>query len=118
MYLFRTKETYELYEEHKRDGHLLRECPLCSIEAIKEFTHWKIVDNKFPYDRICVVHHMLIPNRHVTELELTQEERGELLEIKHSYINETYTYMFETMELHKSIPAHLHFHLIIPKEEF
>jgi hypothetical protein len=117
MYIFRTKETHELYEEHKKDGHLERGCPLCATEAIEQFKYWKIITNKFPYDRVSEVHHMMVPNRHVTEYELTEEEKAELLEIKHAYINDTYIFMLEAMQRHKSIPAHFHLHLIIPKEE-
>jgi diadenosine tetraphosphate (Ap4A) HIT family hydrolase len=117
MYIFRTKETHELYEEHKKDGHLERGCPLCATEAIEQFKYWKIITNKFPYDRVSEVHHMMVPNRHVTEYELTKEEKAELLEIKHAYINDTYIFMLEAMQRHKSIPAHFHLHLIIPKEE-
>jgi hypothetical protein len=117
MYIFRTKETHDLYEEHKRDGHLERGCPLCPAEAMLQFNNWKIITNKYPYDRVCDVHHMIVPNRHVTEYELTQEEKDELLEIKHTYINDNYTFMLEAMPSHKSIPSHFHLHLIIPKDE-
>lgn len=116
MYLFRTKETYELYEEHKRNGHLESGCPLCTDAPLVEFTHWKIMDNKFPYDRISEVHHMLVSKRHVTEIDFTEEERVELLEIKNSYVNENYEYTFEAMARLKSIPQHFHLHLLIPKQ--
>lgn len=116
MYVFRTKETHELYEEHKRNGHL-DTCPLCVAEVIMQFRNWKIINNKFPYDRVSDVHHMMITNRHITEHELTTEEKDELLEIKHTYVNDTYIFMIEAMPRHKSIPAHFHLHLVVPKEE-
>jgi diadenosine tetraphosphate (Ap4A) HIT family hydrolase len=117
MHIFRTKETHELYEEHKKMGHLEKECPLCAADAILQFKNWKLITNKFPYDRVCEVHHMIVPNRHIIEYELTQEEKEELLEIKHTYINETYTFVLEATQRNKSIPSHFHLHLIIPKED-
>jgi hypothetical protein len=116
MYIFRTKETHDLYEEEKK-GRDLAECPLCKAEPIVDFTFWKIIHNKFPYDAVSQVHHMIIPKRHIVEHELTDAEKKELLQVKHSYINDNYTFMLEAMMQHKSIPEHLHIHLIIPKED-
>ena len=46
------------------------------------FGYWKIVTNAFPYDLIAGRHDMILPLRHVTENELTEEELVELKEIK------------------------------------
>lgn len=117
MYIFRTKETHELYEEHKRNGQLEHICRLCEAETLHEFTHWRIVNNRFPYDRICQLHHMLIPKRHIIEHELSDAEKEELLLIKHTHVNETYVFVLEALPQYKSIPSHFHLHLVIPKEE-
>lgn len=58
------------------------QCALCAKEPIQEFTHWKIVSNNFPYDRIAELHNMIVPVRHCAEEELTQEELTEYASIK------------------------------------
>lgn len=117
MALFRSKETEDLYEAQKQNGHLDGACVLCSALPLQEFTHWKLINNKFPYDRICKVHHMVVPKRHIIEMELTGEEKSELLELKHTVLNDGYTFIVEPLPQHKSIPTHFHLHLLIPKDD-
>tara|TARA_B100000508_G_scaffold60333_2_gene47463 strand:+ start:20873 stop:21232 length:360 start_codon:yes stop_codon:yes gene_type:complete len=113
--IFRTKETEALYTKEKNNGGL-KECPLCNEPSIKEWNHWKIIKNKFPYDLIAKDHDMLVSKRHVGEEDLTQEEFEEMLLIKKEYIHSNYGYMFEPMMRNKSIPDHFHTHLINEKE--
>ncbi len=113
---FRTKETQERYDTLRENGHLDNGCRLCDAKTLEEFTFWRIVGNMFPYDMISDVHHMLIPKRHVIETELTEEEEDELSEIKHTYLGKHYSYMLEALTGQKSIPEHLHFHIIVPKD--
>jgi hypothetical protein len=54
---------------------------------------------------------MLVPLRHVTEEALTQEEKDELLEIKHSSVKDEYEFYIEGAG-QKSIPDHYHLHLV------
>jgi len=58
---------------------------------------------------------MLIPNRHVSEGNLTKEESQELQDIKGSYINTEYDWIIEPTHKNKSIPGHFHLHLIVGK---
>ncbi|KND50820.1 MAG: hypothetical protein AB202_00240 [Parcubacteria bacterium C7867-007] len=90
------------------------ECALCTKEAVETFSHWKITENKFPYDLVATTHHMIMPLRHATETELTMDEWKEYQEIKHSKLQE-YDYLLEGTSKTKSIPAHFHIHLIIGK---
>ncbi len=84
---------------------------MCGKIPIKEFNHWKIVNNRFPYDLIAKVHHILIPKRHVIEKELTEEEFKEFVYIKESYVSkEGYHWILEATG--KSFPGHFHVHLI------
>ena len=101
----------EKYSEHKETGALERSCPLCDVVAIQKFTHWKIIPNKFPYDRIAETHHMIVPLRHVAEPELTKEETVEFQRIKYTELQE-YETLLEATKRTKSIPAHYHLHLI------
>lgn len=92
-------------------------CPLCSRAAMREFTHWKLLENRFPYDRIAKVHHMILPKRHVVEGEITEEEWAEYHTLKSTFIATDYDMIMEGTPRQKSIPAHFHLHLIELKEE-
>lgn len=116
MARLRTKEAEEQYKKLIASGYLNGGCKLCEAPALREFSHWKIVENKFPYDRIARVHDMVLPKRHVEEDELSQEEKDEYRTIKEDYIEQTYEYLIEATSKQKSIPEHFHLHLIIPKE--
>ena len=111
----RTPETEEKYQAHIARGGLAH-CPLCHEEPLQQFVHWKILKNAFPYDKILQVHHMLVSMRHVTEEELNEEEKQELQTIKQGYLNDHYQFILEPTRGGKSIPGHLHFHLVVVKE--
>lgn len=112
----RTQETKERYGKLLASGVLEHGCVLCKMEPIKEFKHWKIIKNDFPYDKIAKTHHMIIPVRCVEESGLTDEELKELKEIKHNYLFPTYEWILEATEKKKSVPGHFHLHLIISKD--
>lgn len=115
MTLFRTQKTHDAYEQAKAHGHLTSGiCRMCNDETLVEFTHWRIITNLFPYDNIAQTHHLLIPKRHVVERELTPAEVAELLNLKETSLNDTYTFIFEPLPKQKSIPQHFHLHLIVP----
>ncbi len=111
--LLRTKEGAEAYDAYRGAGCLEENgCVLCGSSIIESFEHWRIIPNRFPYDLIAKEHHMLIPNRHVVEHELTDDERRELLMLKHEGL-EKYDYFIEANDGKKSIPEHFHLHLIV-----
>src|SRR5579859_2574587 len=112
----RTPEQKKRYQEAIANGALEQGCALCAKKAMQTFSHWKIIQNDFPYDRIASVHHMLVPTRHITEPELTEEEYNELLELKKSHLNQNYEYLIEATPKLKSIPSHFHLHLIVSKD--
>ncbi len=96
-------------------GLLEKGCPLCTRPSLKEFTHWKVVLNDFPYDRIADTHHMIIPRRHASEDEIMEEEWREYAAIKAGFISDTYEYIMESTHRRKTIPAHFHVHLLTIK---
>ncbi len=106
----RTEETEAKYQKLKDEGGLGQECALCRVGPKNVFTHWKIVPNEFPYDKIAKVHDMLVPLRHTAELN--EEEKAEFELIKNSYVNEHYRYLLEATNRTKSIPNHFHIHMI------
>ncbi len=104
------------YFLHRRNKSHLNGCGLCNDKIIKQFKFWKIINNKFPYDKIAKEHHMLIPIRHCKEEDLSKEELDELKEIKKGYINDyAYNYILESTNKVKSIPEHFHLHLLVLK---
>jgi diadenosine tetraphosphate (Ap4A) HIT family hydrolase len=112
---FRTKEGAERYETYRKNGGLDNGCVLCEAKEIQGFVHWKVIPNEFPYDRVASVHHMIIPRRHVKDTELTEDEKDELMTIKHTRLQE-YQYLIETTHVTKSVPEHFHLHLLVTKE--
>lgn len=113
----RSAEQWTRYEKHKAAGGLGDGCPLCAEpKNLKVFEHWRLVHAEFPYDKIAKVHDMIIPKRHVAEEGLSPEEKRELAQIKEEYINENYDFIIEAAQKNKSIPAHFHLHLIIPRD--
>jgi hypothetical protein len=112
----RTPETHAKYKNFLAQREPGQVCVLCTAEPLQIFTHWKIITNNFPYDRVAKTHHMIVPLRHVIEADITPEEEAELVEIKKGYINDHYDFILEPTEKTKSLPTHLHLHLLEIKE--
>lgn len=109
---------HQKYERYKQTDFKDGVCTLCQrtkTKPVKQFRHWKIIDNWFPWDRISKTHHMIIPKRHASYKKLNRQEKQELDKIKLGYVNETYGIMAEATHRIKSIPDHYHLHLIILK---
>lgn len=110
----RQPETQAAYDDFKKQGGLDGECVLCAGPALKTFTHWKIMENKFPYTRIASTHHMVVSLRHASEHEITQEEWEEWNAIKNSPdVQANYDFIMEATHKTKTVPAHMHVHLVV-----
>ena len=109
---FRTLTTHEQYQRYKASRGRDEGCPLCAKDSLVTYNYWRIVDNSFPYDRVASKHTQLIPKRHVTEGELNEAEKQELLKIKASNDMNEYEFFLESVPKNRSIPAHYHVHLI------
>lgn len=86
---------------------------------VKEFKHWVIIQNEFPYDAVASVSHMLSTKREVA-LDwalLTKEEMAEYWEIRKNYLNEHYEAIWENLPRGMTVPHHFHLHLIVLKRE-
>lgn len=106
----RTPAMEQAYQDMKDSGVMSEVCRLCAEVSTLEFKYWRVIPNRFPYDQIAKRHDMIIPIRHTAEPN--EEEMAEFKEIKESYINDTYRYIFEATHRTKSIPSHFHLHLI------
>src|SRR3989344_392957 len=106
MARLRTQESEERYKKLIAAGYLNGACKLCEAPSIKDFEHWRIIRNDFPYDLIARVHDMIVPKRHVQEGDLSEEEKEEYNEIKTSYVEGAYELIIEPTAKFKSIPGH------------
>lgn len=111
----RTEELENTYREYRKTDTFTNGCVLCKEEPLKLFKHWKVIVNKFPYDRIAGTHHMVVPIQHCTEVDLNQEQRNELIEIKNHELNDEYDFFMEPTHKGRSIPGHFHIHLVVIK---
>ena len=110
----RTKETEERYH---RDMKKLPKgyCPFCNPDlVIEKFEYWEIWRNKYEYDKFFNVSNMLVCKRHVEdEDDLKQYEKIELKSIKKRILGgDYYKCWLENTRPYKSVPLHLHYHLL------
>ncbi len=119
----RTEETMNKYMEmsnNKREkGESVNPFLNWQDSLVKEFTHWVIIENGFPYDAIASVSHMLSTKRAVAfdwNL-LNEDEKSEFELIKHTYLKETYDVLWENLPRGATFPAHFHLHLLILRRE-
>jgi len=106
----RTKKTQKIYVDYvtnKYDHH----CIFCAKDdLIKEYEHWILVENKYPYDAIFSTHNMLAPKAHVTErTKLYKDEIEELDELLQEL---DYDMCILNKKKRRSIPQHYHLHLV------
>jgi hypothetical protein len=114
----RTKKMQDKYQRYKKTHFRDGQCSLCNksrTATIKNFKHWRIVKNLFPWDRIARIHHMIIPKRHVVYEELSALEKRELDRLRPRYLNDHYWVIAEATHRKKSIPGHFHLHLMVLK---
>ena len=121
--LLRTKETNDKYREF---GEKIKKGEIKSdfdnIEklkerTVKEFKYWFIIENRFPYDAISNIHHILLPKRKVKfdwNL-LNQEELNELKEIREKYLSNHYDALYESLGSKRSYDEWFHLQLLILK---
>ena len=112
-----TKQKYLKYLENN-EGKLKDFVYDVKKENLKEYKYWVIKENRFPYDEICELSHLLIPKRIVaTYRELNTEELSDLQEIKED-IRSKYDCILESLSRgNPSISKHFHFHLFKWEEE-
>lgn len=110
----RTPKTYNKYQEDIKNG-LNNTCFFCEESRqrlVKDFEHWRIVENNYPYDAVAEISHLIFPKRHIKIDELNDEEKAEYKTIKLEYITGMkYDFILEAIAK-TSIPNHTHLHLL------
>ncbi len=86
---------------------------------IKEFKHWVIIENEFPYDAVATTSHLISTKREIA-LDwslLNKEEWEEFKSIKEEYLKNNYDAIWENFPSGQTIPGHFHLHLVVLKRE-
>jgi diadenosine tetraphosphate (Ap4A) HIT family hydrolase len=111
MSSLRTPKNEKIYQEFLKSNK--NRCPFCLKDLlVKEFKFWILVENKFPYNKIAVTHHLLAPKIHIAEFEeLKNWQREELKEIIKK-IEKNYSYISLNVKKKRTIKDHFHLHLI------
>lgn len=103
------------YGKAKRVGGAGR--PFLEEPRIREWKHWAIIDNDFPYSAAFKVHHMLIPKRVVNQKNLNDQERNELDKILNELTREDfYDCTLLNFPKKQSNRQHFHLHLLTYKD--
>jgi LPS O-antigen subunit length determinant protein (WzzB/FepE family) len=110
-----SQKAYNNFKEqfaHKPE--LLRTFNLNDETVIREFTHWLIIENRFPYDRMTRTNHMLVAKRFYAHLhEGTDEEQKEYNNILRQLAEEGfYDALIENFPKVKSVKENAHVHLV------
>ncbi|MEY2671660.1 MAG: hypothetical protein RL687_77 [Candidatus Parcubacteria bacterium] len=119
----RTEESMNTYmkitEERSKLGQKTTHFTDWQEGLVKEFTHWVIITNEFPYDAIASTSHMISTKREVAfnwEL-LSPEELAEFYQIKKDYISAHYDVLWENLPSGITIAHHFHLHLLVLRRE-
>lgn len=119
----RTEETMARYIKVNKDriakGIIVNPFVYLQEKPIKDFKHWVILENEFPYDAIASVSHMISPKREVLFdwSLLNEDEKKEFEELKGSYIKDNYDVLWENLPSGQTIKSHFHIHLLVLKRE-
>ena len=113
MISLRKKESEKIYQKREEE----KGCFICNKDLLaKEYSHWVILKNRYPYDAIASRHDLLCPKRHISDREeLTINELAELREIRkaNSDIYSFEMWNYPSKQTHK---VHFHLHLLVFKE--
>lgn len=107
----RSEQVWWEYQNHEPTC----DCFFCDdAEIIRDWRHWYITPNRFPYDTVAEIHHLLAPFNHVAgHEEMTREVQRELKMILLTLNEERfYDCRMENFSVGKSQPQHYHLHLI------
>lgn len=107
----RTAQSEWDYQNAKTRGETI---PLELEPAIKKFEHWRVIENRFPYNVAYKTHHMLLPKRAgVSERkQLNETERAEFEKILEEFIDPEYHKWFVNCPGRRSVAGFYHIHLV------
>jgi diadenosine tetraphosphate (Ap4A) HIT family hydrolase len=83
-------------------------------KPVKQWKHWYLLPNKFPYSSAFSKHDMLLPNRVVARSDLNKKEWDELGEILDE-LESSYDVVMMNFRSKQSVKNHFHIHLLVYK---
>jgi hypothetical protein len=106
----RTAESEQAYQDAKVTGKTM---PLELEPSLKQWVHWRMIDNRFPYDMIFSVHRMLLPKRAGVSdrWHLNKDEKEELEVILKEFVYPEFDMWFENCPKRRSVASMYHIHL-------
>lgn len=110
---------YEKFKARKlSEGADLHTFTLADETIVREFNYWLIIENRFPYDNMTSLNHLLIPRRPFADFtEATEEELAEHRSIRNQLATEgLYDAVVENFPHAKSVTRYAHLHLVRWKE--
>jgi len=114
----RHTKTEEAYQDFKNelngDRALLESFNFDNETVLRNFTHWVIIENRFPYDRMARTNDMLVSKRPLqSRYDGTEEEQEEFDTIMKLLAKEDfYDAHMENFPKIKSVKRYPHIHLI------
>ena len=110
-YSLRTPQTERTYREHLERG--IEYCIYCEKDLLKkEYNHWVLLENRYPYDAIFSKHDMLAPKRHIPDAsELSRTEWEDYYVIEED-LRRDYDVKWENFPHRRTIQSHYHIHLL------
>lgn len=114
----RHTKTEEAYQDFKKElngnQNLLESFDFDNENILREFEHWVIIENRFPYDRMARTNDMLVSKRPLqSRYNGTQEEQDEYEAIMKLLAEEDfYDAYMENFPKIKSVKNYVHIHLI------
>lgn len=106
---------YQTFKKEKEQrGEDLTVFNLAEEIVVREFAHWLIIENRFPYDHMTSINHMLIPKRPFTSFhQATKKEKSEHEQILKQLSDEMYyDAVVENFPRSKSVTRYAHAHLV------
>jgi hypothetical protein len=103
----RSPAMHTKYLTYPKDPDFMKNAP-----SIVDYQYWRIINNKFPYDSVAKVHHMLVPKRQFAHpIEINKMETVELDTIIATYLDD-YDAIMLNLPKARTIPNWLHYHLL------
>jgi hypothetical protein len=100
------------YHKAKKQGAARKS--LLEEPRIREWEHWALIENAFPYSSAFSTHHMLIPKRVVSRKDLSRYEKDELHVVLEE-LEQEYDCYLVNFPSKQSIVHHYHVHMLVYK---
>ena len=108
MYL-RTKKLQEFYLEYKKTApyEALHKEP-----SIREWQYWRLINNRFPYNKLASAHALVVLKRDCSIFHLTEDELNELWGVILTWADRIYDTSIVNFSSVRSVNHTPHVHLI------